>query len=449
LPIVSLVKPPEHLSLLRRLTVIDLTLITIGAIVGSGIFRNPSVVAQRVHIPWLILGTWVAGGLIAVLGAFIFAELGTRRPEDGGLYAYLRDAFHPVIAFMFGWTTLLIADTSGTAAAAITFAGYIAPSFDPRIVSIGTIAVVTAINCLGVRQGGTWQNVLVLLKVLAIAGVIVAGFVAHPLAVAAQAGAPFAQSAPMLAAFGVAMIPVLFAYNGFQSVSYITGETRDPGRTLPRGLLLGVAAVVIVYVLVNIACLRVLGPAGLAASTAPASAVVQAILGPVGANLIAIAVALSTLGFMSTKMLLTPRIYFQMAADGTFFKQIAWVHPKTRVPVVAIVLQGAFASIIACLGSFEQILNWSIVEYVFVVLAAIALFVFRARDREKPAPAIRVPGHPWSTILFIAAIAGVFVSEGIAFPHDILVGTAIAMLGAAVFFAWRAIATGARSGQTS
>ncbi len=436
--------PPDRPALLRRLTLADLTLISIGAIIGSGIFRNPSVVAQRAHVTPVILGSWIAGGLIALLGAFIFAELGERRPETGGLYVFLRDAFHPAVAFTFGWTTLLIADTSGSAAAAVTFAGYIAPTLSDKPIAVGAIMAVTLINCLGVRQGGTWQNVLVVLKVLAIAGVIAAGLLAPSLGVASHNAAAFASPAALITAFGVAMIPVLFAYNGFQSVSYIAGETHDAARTLPRGLLLGVSTVIAVYVLVNIGCLRILGPAGLAATTMPASDVMQHAMGSIGAKLITVAVALSTLGFMSTKMLLTPRVYFRMAADGTFFKQVAWVHPKSRVPVVAIVLQGLFAALIAMFAkSFDQILNWSIIEYLFVLLAAVALFVFRSQDRAKPRPSFRVPGHPWSTLLFILAIAYVFVSEALAFPRDILVGAGIALTGALVYFA-RAAFTQAR-----
>lgn len=424
--------------LLRRLVLADLVLISIGAIIGSGIFRNPSVVAQRAHTPVLILCAWIAGGAIALLGAFIFAELGARRPHDGGLYAYLRDAYHPVVAFMFGWATLSIADSSGTAASAITFAGYIAPAAYTKIIAVGTIAVITTINCLGVRQGGNWQNALVVLKVAAITGLIFAGLSAHPSAAAAASAPAFASPKFALAAFGVAMIPILFAYNGFQTASYVTGETRDPARTLPLGLLLGVSCVVIIYVLANIAYLRVLGPAGLAASQAPAADVLSAAVGPSGAKFIAIAIALSTLGFMSTKMLLTPRIYFQMAADGTFFKQLAWVHPKTRVPVVSIALYGLMAALIALAGSFEQILNWSLVGYAFLILAAAALFIFRARDRGKPAPAFRVPGHPFTTLTFIAAVGAIFVALAITYPIDMLIGGGITLFGGVVYVLWRA-----------
>ena len=228
-------------TLRRRLNVFDLTLITIGSIIGSGIFRNPAVVAQRAHLPGLAIGCWILGGVIALIGAFVFAELAARRPVNGGLYAYLRDAYHPVVGFVFGWTLLLIADTGGTAAAAVLFAGYLTPltglALDPRIVAVVTLAVLVTINCLGVRAGGTWQNVLVLLKVAAIVGLIAAGLFAHPAAGAAMTLPGFSTNAALLGAFGVAMLPVLFAYNGFQGATYITGETVEPERTIPRGLI--------------------------------------------------------------------------------------------------------------------------------------------------------------------------------------------------------------------
>ena len=429
----------------RRLNVFDLTLITIGSIIGSGIFRNPAVVANRAHLPGLAIGAWVVGGLLALIGAFVFAELAERRPADGGIYAYLRDAYHPVVAFVFGWTLLLIADTGGTAAAAVLFSGYMTPltglTFDPRIVAVVVLAVLVGINCLGVRQGGTWQNGLVILKVAAIAGLILAGLFAHP-AVGATAALPgFDSNTALLGAFGLAMLPVLFAYNGFQGATYITGETVNPERTIPRGLIFGVLAVVAIYVLVNIGCLRVLGPAGLAATKVPASDVMQALVGPVGARLIAIAIALSTLGFMSTRMLVTPRIYFQMAADGTFFKQIAWINPKTHVPTIAIILEGLIAAIIALSGTYDKIVNWiTAPEWIFVVLAAGAIFIFRKRDGDKVKPRFRVPLHPFSTILLMAVLLAIFFTEVVLIPLDTLYGLLVIVAGIVFFYAWKRFA---------
>ncbi len=259
-------------SLLRRLGTIDLALITIGAVIGSGIFRTPSVVAQRAHVPALILACWALGGVVAVIGAFIFAELAARRPLSGGLYAYLRDAYNPGVAFVFGWTLLFIGDTGGTAAAAVLFAGYFEPltglHVAPTIVAVVTLALVTAINVLGVRQGGTWQNVLVVLKIGAIGGLIAAGIFAHPNA-ASAAPVAFHSGGTLLGALGVAMLPVLFSHNGFQGASFITGETRDPERTIPRGLVIGVGTIVVIYLLANIGYLHALDAADLPPRTRP------------------------------------------------------------------------------------------------------------------------------------------------------------------------------------
>jgi APA family basic amino acid/polyamine antiporter len=437
------------MSLLRRrLNVFDLTLITIGSIIGSGIFKNPALVANRAHLPVLAIGCWVVGGAIALIGAFVFAELAERRPVNGGIYAYLRDAYHPVVAFVFGWTLLLIADTGGTAAAAVLFATYLTPltglQFDPHIVAVVTLAVLVGINCLGVRQGGNWQNTLVILKVTAILGLIAAGLFAHPTAGAAATLPGFGSNAALFGAFGVAMLPVLFAYNGFQGATYITGETVDPERTIPRGLIFGVLAVIVIYVLVNIGCLRVLGPAGLAATKVPAADVVSAAVGPIGARLIAIAIALSTLGFMSTRMLVAPRVYFQMAADGTFFKQIAWINPKTHVPTIAIIAEGLVAAIIALSGTFEQIVNWIVApEWIFVVLAAGAIFIFRKRDGNAVKPAFRVPLHPFSTILLMVVLLAICVTEVILVPLDTLYGTLVIVAGIIFYYAWRRFARAA------
>lgn len=434
-------------SLRRRLNVFDLALITVGAIIGSGIFRNPALVAARAHLPWLILACWIAGGLLALIGTYVYAELGTRHPVDGGTYAFLRDAFHPVVAFTFGWTLLLVADTGGTAASAVLFSTYLGPltglALDPKIVAAVTLALITFINCLGVRQGGTWQNILVALKVTALGALILTGFFAHPLTATAAPLPPFPSGGALFGAFAVAMLPVLFAYNGFQSTSYVTGEAIDPARTVPRGLLAGITGVITIYVLVSFVCLRVLGPAGLAATKTPASDVMQAAFGAGGARFIALAIALSTLGFMSTRLLVAPRIYYQMARDGTFFSWLAWVHPRTAVPVFAIVAEGLVATILALSGTFEQIVNWATgPEWLFVIAVAAAVFVFRKRDGGK-AVAVQVPLHPWSTLLLIAVLAAILVTEFALIPLDSLYGTLVIVAGALFYFVWKRFAPSA------
>lgn len=428
-------------QLLRRLNTFDLALIAVGIVIGSGIFRTPAVVAQRAHLPALILGCWIAGGVIALIGAFIFAELAARRPLDGGLYGYLKDAYHPIVGFVFGWTFLLIVSTGANAAAAVLFAGYVEPltgmTIDSRGFAAATLAALACINLLGVRQGGNWQNVTSVLKVAALAALIVVCLAAHSNGHPAPVQA-LSDRVGLLGALGVAMLPILFSYNGFQNATLITAETIEPARTIPRALLIGMAVVVLLYVLANFGYLHVLGATALAASPVPAAAAMDSVVGPIGEKLIAIAIALSTLGYLSTCMLVHPRVYYHMAADGLFFRQLAWVSPSRRVPVVAILVQAVIGSAIALSGSYEQIINWVVLpQWLFSGLAAVALFIFRRRDAGKPAPPVRVPGHPYTTGLFIAALAGIFISEFVIYPRDTMYGLAVLVSGAIVFSAWR------------
>lgn len=431
--------------MVRRLGARDAALIVMGGIIGSGIFRNPSVVAKSVHAGWAILGVWIAGGVIALLGAFVFAELAARRPSDGGLYAYMRDAFHPVVAFMYGWTLLLVSQSGGMAAAALTFAGYFQPltgaSVDPTLLAAAVLGVFTFVNCLGVREGSGLQNAFMVLKIAAIAGLIVAGFLAHPTA-AANVQTPTGSTLPLLGAMAISMIAVLFAYSGWQTSSFMTAEMRDPARALPRGLLWGVCGVIALYVLVNIVCLRVLGPVGLMHTDAPASEVLRALMGSRGAQLIAALIALSTLGFLSNQILVSPRVYHAMAEDGIFFRTIGWLHPKTRVPVVAIALQGAVAVAITLWKGYAQILNYVIsVDYVFFALAAVAIFVFRARDRASAAAAPRflIPLHPFTTALFLGVAVAVVVTTYVASFLNALVTFGLLVIAVPAYYAFVAL----------
>jgi basic amino acid/polyamine antiporter, APA family len=437
-------------KLLRRLGTRDAALIVMGGIIGSGIFRNPSVVAKLAPNGWLIMLAWLLGGGIALLGGAIFAELAARRPRDGGLYAYMRDAFHPAVAFMYGWTLLLVSQSGGMAAAAVTFAGYVAPwlgSHLPfgeveRILAIVAIAAFTIINALGVREGTTTQNAFMILKIAAIFGLVIVGVFAMHAPAAVSALPPFAGGSA-IAAIGLAMVPVLFAYSGWQTASFMSAELRAPERTLPRGLLVGVLGVVLLYLAVNAVSIRALGVANLAATDAPATAIAQLAFGPAGAWIMTIVVALSTLGFLGNQILTSPRVYFQMAADGTFFKQLARIDPRTHAPVLAIVLQGLVAAIITLSGRYDQILNYvTSVDYVFFGLAALALIVFRNRDAADsgaPKPFFTIPLHPWSTLIFLIAAWGIVGDVLIKSPVDTSIGLGILLSGLPVYalFAWR------------
>ncbi|MHB8140661.1 MAG: APC family permease [Vulcanimicrobiaceae bacterium] len=426
-------------TLLRRLGTRDAALIVMGGIVGSGIFRSPSAVAKIVHAPGLVLLAWIVGGLIALLGATLFAELAARRPENGGLYAYLRDAFHPAVAFAYGWTLLLVSQSGGAAASAVTFAAYIGPLIGIHapvwILAVLALAFFTFINSLGVRTGTTTQNAFMVAKIVAICALVVVGlFAPQADAAASAANTVFAAVGPSLFLF--ALVPVLFAYNGWQTASFMTGELRRPERTLPAGIIFGVLGVIVLYLAVNVICVRVLGPVGLAQTTTPASDVARVVLGGFGARAMALVVALSTLGFMSNQILTAPRVYFQMACDGIFFGQLARLHPRTRVPVIAILVQGVAAMLLALTGSFDRILNYvTSIDYVFFALAVVALFIFRARDRRAGSPTIpfRVPGHPWTTALFglisVAVVATIVLHD----PTDAVIGFGILLVSLPVY----------------
>ena len=380
-------------GLARQLGLFGTTMAVMGGIIGAGIFINPYIVAQRVPSAPLILGVWVAGGLIALVGGFIYAELAARLPVVGGQYAYLREALHPTVAFMYGWVLLLVIQTGGMAAVAVTFARYFLElthwPVNDSVIAVAALGSLTAINCLGVRAGSRVQSAMTLTAIVAIAVLVVCSFFWNTTQPPVVAAPP--MPANVLLAFGAAMTPVLFAYGGWQTSSFLAGEVRDAPRVLPRALILGVLGVIVVYTAVNVAYLRALGPAGLAATTTPASSVMRALLGAGGARFIAAGIAFSAFGFLAQSMLTAPRVYFAMADDGLFFRSVAWVHPVTRVPVVAIALQGVWAIAIALSGTYAQVVNYVVaMDCIFFGLTAICLFVLRRRNPE--AAAFRVPG---------------------------------------------------------
>jgi APA family basic amino acid/polyamine antiporter len=425
-------------ALRRRLGLFDATMLVMGGIIGSGIFLNPAVVAQSVPTPVLIVGLWLVGGAIAIMGAFVYAELAARRPEVGGQYAYLRDAWGPMPAFLYGWSLLLVIQSGGMAAVAITFARYFHEltglGLPDAAVAAAVLVMLTAINCLGVRAGSNVQSGLMVLKILAIALLVVCG-----LATAGQQAAP-AQPVAAAEPLGIlaALTPVMFAYGGWQTSSFVAGEMRDPRRDLARGLLFGVIGVVVLYTAVALTCVLVLGPQGLAASSAPASAVMQRALGDTGATLIALGIAISTLGFLSQSMLTAPRVYFAMAEDRLFFRKIGEVNAATHVPVFAIILQGTAAIAIALSGTYGQILSYVVsVDFIWFALTGAALFVFRRRDADG-ADGFRAPGHPVTTGLFVLACAAVVIATVASTPGDSAIGFGILLAGVPAFLFWRA-----------
>jgi APA family basic amino acid/polyamine antiporter len=431
--------PLPHTSLAREIGLFDATMLVMGGIVGSGIFMNPYVVAGQVRTPALILGAWAFGGLVALAGAFVYAELASLRPTVGGQYSYLREAFSPRVAFLYGWVLLLVTQSGGMAAVAVTFARYlgelVALRLPEALVAVLALLALTAVNCFGVRAGNKVQSLLMVLKTAAILGLVATGLVAFGgERVNLDPVLDRPPSFDLLAAMGAALVPVLFAYGGWQTSGFVMGELKKPDRDMPRALLLGVAGVVVLYLSVNLVCLRALGADGLAASRAPASDVMRLALGERGARLIALGIVISTFGFLAQGILTAPRVYYAMARDGIFFEAVGRLHPRSRVPVLAIALQGLAAAVIAVSGRYEQILNYVVsVDFISFGLTGVALFVYRRRGELA---AFRAPGHPLTTAFFVLSCWAVVAATIHRYPRDSVIGLSILAAGLPVYAAW-------------
>jgi basic amino acid/polyamine antiporter, APA family len=439
-------------SLAARLGLFDATMVVMGGIIGSGIFINPYVVATLVHTPVLILGSWVAGGAIALLGAFIYAELADRMPKVGGQYAYLSAAFHPAVGFLYGWVSLLVIGAGGTAAVAVTFAKYFGQlthlAIPENIPAVAVVVALVSINCMGVRAGSGLQSLFMVLRILAVVMIVAGGawFVVRASGVAHTAWHPAVDrpvSLGLLSVFGASMIPVLFAYGGWQTANFIATEIRNPRKTLARALLLGVLGVIALYVSVNFIYVQALSPVGLASTATPASELMRRAFGDLGARLIAVAIVISTVGFLSQAMLTYPRLYFAMASDGVLPAWFARLAQRSRAPVGTIALQGCVTIAVVLLGTYEQILSYVVVmDWLFFCLTAASLFVLRGRDRLHPDggaadQGYRVPGHPWSTGIF-TAVAGLIVLNTIyKYPRNAGVAVCILFAGLPFYFLFR------------
>jgi APA family basic amino acid/polyamine antiporter len=463
-------------TLARKLGFFDITMLVMGSVIGVGIFVVPHDVAALVPQPSLVLAAWVLGGLSTLAGSLVYAELARRRPHAGGQYAYLREAYRPAVAFVYGWSLLWIIQSGGLASVAVIFARYflellhtfggwlgvdegslstVAESrLAAALVASAAIATLTAVNCAGVRTGSTAQNIFMMLKILAIALLVVCGLAfadgqwsvirgVQPNDRPEVTAGGLANSVhwPGMTAFAAAMVPVLFAYGGSHTTTFVAGEVHEPRRNLARGLVLGVSGVIVLYLAVNYVCLKVLGVDELALTKSPAAEVMARALGAPGAALISAGIAVSALGFLSQGTLTSPRVYYAMAKDGLFFPSVAWIHPRTRVPVVAILLQGAFAMVIAVSGTFEQILNYVMsVEMVFLSLTALGLFVIRRRDAgETGSAALSMPGHPVTTLVFASVNIALVLNLFLNFPKNSAIGIGVALAGIPVYFLWSSV----------
>lgn len=436
----------------RRLGLFDASMLVIGGIIGAGIFLNPAIVAERTGSAGLTLAVWALGGVVALIGAMCFGELGARHPEAGGSYIYIRDVFGPLPAFLYGWTYLVVVNSGGIAAVGVTFAGYFCrllelPETSVKAVAVGALVLLHYINYLGIRPGATTTNIFTVLRLAALAMLVTTGIVLvsdAPASAAAAVGTRAASAAAgessrgLLGVIGVALLPVLFSYGGWQHSNHVAGEIKDPERSLPRALIIGVTIVVAFYMLANVAYLNTLGVEGLATSIAPAADTMTVVLGDTGGKLIAFGIMCSTFGFLSLVILAGPRIYQAMADDGVFFAAAARLHPRYLTPAGAIAVQAIWAVTLTLSGEYGQLLDYVVFgDWIFFGLAVATLFVYRRRGDAPEGSTAFVWGYPVTPALFVLVAIFAVVSSVASNPANALIGGVLIAAGVPVYYYWR------------
>ncbi|HPW18927.1 MAG TPA: amino acid permease [Candidatus Aminicenantes bacterium] len=447
---------------LRRLGLLDTSFLVIGAVVGSGIFMTPGLIAAGLPSPGLLLAAWLAGGLITLCGALSFAELGAMYPEAGGQYVYVREAYGRGAAFLFGWAFFGFIMCGGLAALAVAFAeflGSLAPALSTghvlvraelfglsfslsagQIVAALAILLLTLVNSFGIRSGATVQNVLTVVRLGLVAALIGLGVLFGTKAGASNFAPLFPPgfSFPaVLKPFGLALVAVFWTYDGWYSVNCTAGEVRDPGRTIPRGLTIGVLAVTAIYVLVNLVYLLALPLAELRGVVRVGELAASALFGGGGAALFAALIMVSVFGCLDGNLIFGPRVFYAMGRDGCFFRAMGRLGRRSRVPNAALWGQAAWSSVLCLSGTYESLYEYMVFALlVFFAATGLAVFVLRRRRPGAVRP-YKTWGYPAVPIVFIAACLAVFVSMVVAAPLRALAGLGLLLAGVPVYVLWR------------
>lgn len=436
--VVSRSQPQLH----RILGMRDLIFLVVGTVIGSGIFLVPGTVLRSVgNSVSLATLVWLAGGLLSLLGALTYGELTALKPQAGGLYVFIRDCFGPLPAFLFGWTLFFVISTGSIATLVVAFGNYLTEfvplnTFATKLVSVLVILISCTVNVRGTRGSADLQNIATTLKVVAIA-VMAAALLYFGKQFSFGSSEPSQIAGSSLASgFGVAMIAVLWAYEGWQYVTYSAGETVDPQRTFPRAFLIGSAILMGLYVSSSLGYIAALGPRSVAASNRVAATAVSAIVGPVAAKIVAAAILISMFSAAHSIVLTAPRVYYAMAKDGLFFERLAHVHPRFGTPALAIVAGSIWSAVLALTGTFEQLLTYVVfIGWIFYALAAASVFAYRRRQPDLIRP-YRVPGYPVTPLLFILAAAVLVANTIITQPARSALGLGIVLVGLPAYFLW-------------
>lgn len=422
----------------------DIVGIVVGGVVGSGIFIVPATVAAGVRSPVLIVAVWVFGGLLSFFGALTFAELGAAFPQAGGMYVYLRESYGSAVSFLFGWTLFLVIDSGAVATLAVGISTKYLPQFFPlshvgaKLISAGIIIFLVAVNYVGVRWGANLQNVLTILKFAALAGVCAVVLIfAKGNPTHWVSPVPESFSWGLVGSFGLALVAVFWAYKGWEAATYSAGETKNPEKNLPLGLFVGLGAVIIIYIIANLAYLYVFPASEIATSDRIASDAMNAAVGSAGATIIAIIILFSMVGAANQVILTSPRVYFAMARDRLFFKKISEVHPRFLTPHFSILAIGAWSLILSLSGTFEELFTYVIFgQWIFFGLCAASVFILRKKRPDLPRP-YRTFGYPITPIIFILAAAVISINTLVNEFWNAMAGLLIIGLGIPAYLFWR------------
>lgn len=394
-------------ELKKELSLYGLTMVAVGSCIGSGIFLTPSQIAGYLPSPLLIFLAWGVGGIITLTGALTFAELSSMFPQSGGVYVFLRESYGELFGFLYGWAYLLVITSGANAALSIACAYYLAFIFPLNqtgitLTAILALIIVTVINILRVKAAEVFTNVFTGLKLFGISAVVFIGIFFGKAEMNFFQKNSLSSSGSLVSAFGLALIGVLWSYGGWQHASFVAGEAREARKTIPKAMIFGAVIVSAVYLLTNLAYILLLPMDRMASSTSLAAEAVSTVL-PFGGTLVAVMIAVSTFGTLGIYTLSAPRIYYAMSRDGLFFKKLAWVHPRFRTPVNAIVVQSIWAMILLLFwGTFEDLITYVVfTDWVFFGLTAASIFVFRVRKKDLHRP-YKTLGYPVVPLIFVS-----------------------------------------------
>lgn len=437
-------------ELVRTLRLRDLILLVIGSVIGSGIFLVPGAILREVHGSVGVASlVWIAGGGLSLLGALSYGELAAMRPEAGGLYVFIREGFGALPAFLYGWAMFLAIASGTNASLAVAFSTYLGAvvpltPLAGKIAAVAVVAVITVVNVWGTRKSSDLQNWTTLIKVLLILVICAIllflgrGYSAIPSALWTEG-----VSGTLLSKFGIAMIAVLWAYEGWQFVTYCAGEVIEPQKNFPRALVWSVLFLAGLYLLANFGYLAALGPARAAESDTIAASSIATVLGPGAAKLVALTILISVFSAINSVSLTAPRVFYAMAADGLFFKKLAEVHPRFRTPAFAVIGLGIWSAVLSLMGKFQELVNYTMfVAWIFYGLGAAAVFAYRRKYPEMPRP-YQVPGYPWTPLLFVLAAAALVLNVIFSTPRNASIGLGIVGLGIPAYALWRMRKAGA------